>query len=159
MKRAHDFVSSFVRLVSASLSGSFGLLLSSYGRLFIKFLLFHIADDTVAGAFSLKAAQCAFYVFVFTNSYRGHTFHLPLPLHYSFYPVIIATKKQSVKSFFAPFSTFFRFFPFFRLHRKNMRRIQSDFVKRTIFYSTCSKSSAGCLHQGHTKSLGNSSPS
>ncbi len=66
-------------LVSASLSGSFGLLLLSYGRFFIKFLLSQVTDDTVAGAFSLKTTQRAFYVFVFTYSYCGHSFHLPLP--------------------------------------------------------------------------------
>ena len=67
-------MNSFVFLVSASLSGSFGLLLSSYGRLFIEFLLSQIADNTVAGAFSLETAQCAFNVFVFTNSNRRHSF-------------------------------------------------------------------------------------
>ncbi len=74
MKRAHAIVDSFVLLVSASLSGSFGLLLLSYGRLFIKFLLSQVTDDTIAGAFSLKTTQRAFYVFVFTNSDRGHLF-------------------------------------------------------------------------------------
>ena len=80
MKRAHAIVSSFVFLVSASLSSRFGFLLSSYGRLFIEFLLSQVTDDSVAGAFSLETTQRAFYVFVFTYSYRGHSFHHPLPM-------------------------------------------------------------------------------
>ena len=75
-------MSSFVFLVSASLTCSFGFLLSSYGRFFIKFLLSKIAEDTVAGALSLETAQCAFYVFVFSYFNRGHSFHLPLPMPY-----------------------------------------------------------------------------
>ena len=74
MKRAHDTVSSFVFLVSASLTSGFRLLLFSYGRFFIEFLLSKIADDTVAGAFSLETTQCAFNVFVFSDSNRRHSF-------------------------------------------------------------------------------------
>ncbi len=81
MKRAHAIVSSFVFLVSASLSSRFGFLLSSYGRLFIEFLLSQIADDTVAGAFSLETTQCAFNVFILANSNRRHaSFNPPLPM-------------------------------------------------------------------------------
>ena len=86
MKRAH--VSwTLLRLVSASLSSRFRLLLSSYGRFFIEFLLSQIADDAVARTFSFEATKCAFNVFVFSNFNRRHTlFHLPLPLHFLITP-------------------------------------------------------------------------
>ncbi len=94
-------MSSFVLfLVSASLTSRFRLLLSSYGRLFIKFLLSKIADDTVAGAFSLETTQRAFYVFVFTNSYCGHSFSPSFANAFIDYSAIIAISLFSVKSFF-----------------------------------------------------------
>ena len=103
MKRAH-VCGLFCVLVSASLTCRFGLLLSSYGRLFIEFLLSQIADDTVAGAFSLKTAQCAFNVFVFSNFNRRHVFSTLLCrcVYFDYY-AIIATSKVYVKSFFAVF--------------------------------------------------------
>ena len=111
MKRAHDTVSSFVFLVSASLTSGFRLLLSSYGRLFIKFLLTKIADDTIAGAFSLETAQCAFNVFVFTNSNRRHSFFTILCLCVNSYSVIITIQKAYVKDFYGVFKAFLQFFP------------------------------------------------
>ena len=98
---------SFVLLVSASFSCCFGFLLLSYGRLFIEFLLSQVTDDTVAGALSLETTQCAFNVFVFTNSNRRHTcFHHPLPMRFLNYLNIIARKKGIVKPFFALFLYF-----------------------------------------------------
>ena len=127
---------SFVLLVSASLSSCFGFLLLSYGRLFIEFLLSQVTDDTVAGALSLETTQCAFNVFVFTNSNRRHTcFHHPLPMRFLNYLNIIARKKGIVKPFFALFLYFS--------------------VENGSFYAL-SKSLAGCLHQGQMKSSGNS---
>ena len=73
MKRAY-FRRLFLSLVSASLTSGFRLLLFSYGRFFVKFLLSKIADNTVAGAFSLKTTKRAFHVLVLSNSYRRHTF-------------------------------------------------------------------------------------
>ena len=106
MKRAHNPVSSFVLLVSASLTSGFRLLLSSYGRFFIEFLLSKIAEDTVSGALSLEAAKRAFNVFVFSNSYRGHSFSPSFAAAFIDYSVIIAISPFSVKSFFSVFATF-----------------------------------------------------
>ena len=83
-------MSSFVLLVSASLTSGFRLLLFLYGRFFIKFLLSKIAEDTVSGAFSLEAAKRAFNVFVFSNSYRRHSLFTILCLCLNVYHVIIA---------------------------------------------------------------------
>ena len=66
-------MSFLLSLVLVSLSGGFGLLLSSHGRLFIKFLLSQITDDAVAGALSFETAQCAFHVFVFSDFNRRHS--------------------------------------------------------------------------------------
>ena len=60
-------------LIFVSLSCSFRLLLSSYGRFFVKFLLAKIADNAVARALSLEAAKRAFNVFVLSDFYRGHS--------------------------------------------------------------------------------------
>jgi len=100
-------------LVSASLSCRFGLLLSSYGRFFIKFLLSKITDNTVAGAFSLKTAQCAFNVLVFTNSYRRHSFSPSFAIAFNDYFDIITIPRRAVKSFFGFFATFLRNFPIY----------------------------------------------
>lgn len=93
----------FFRLISASLTSRFGFLLSFYGRFFIEFLLSQITDNTVAGAFSLKTTQRAFYVFVFTYSYRGHPFHHPLPTAFTNYSTIIPIPYPFVKFFQAVF--------------------------------------------------------
>jgi len=129
MKRAHNPVSSFVLLVSASLTSGFRLLLSSYGRFFIEFLLSKIADDTVAGAFSLKAAQCAFNVFVFTNFNRRHIFQPSFADAFIFYSVIIAKQEFSVKSFFPLFSTFFENF---KSSDKSICRLLLPFYKFSL---------------------------
>ena len=76
----------FYRLVSASFSSRFRLLLFLYGRLFVKFFLTKVTDNAVARAFSLKTTKCAFHAFVFTNFYRRHTFHHPLPVRSFFTP-------------------------------------------------------------------------
>ena len=100
---------SFVLLVSASFSSCFGFLLLSYGRLFIKFLLSKIADNTVAGALSLETTQCAFNVFVFTNSNRRHTyFHHPLPMRFLRLLDNYNNSQRQCQAFFPPFYTFFR---------------------------------------------------
>ncbi len=145
-------------LVSASLSCSFRLLLSSYGRFFVKFLLSQIADDAVSRAFSLKTTKCAFHAFVFSDFNRRHSFSPSFADAFIEYFVIIAIPTFYVKSFFAVFTTFLRFFPYFLIRRKNICRLLSagEFLCR--FYIG-SKSDAGCLHQGQIKSSGNSSPS
>ena len=98
---------SFVVLVSASLSSCFGFLLLSYGRLFIEFLLSQVTDDTVAGALSFETTQCAFNVFVFTNSNRRHTcFHHPLPMHFLRLPDNYSNLAQLCQAFFPRFYIF-----------------------------------------------------
>ena len=96
-------MSSFVLLVSASFASRFRLLLSLYGRFFIKFLLTKIADDPVAGAFSLETTQCAFNAFVFSDFNRRHAFSPSFANAVIDYPVIITIPIFSVKSFFAVF--------------------------------------------------------
>ena len=150
-------MSSFVFLVSASLTSCFGFLLSSYGRFFIKFLLSKIADDTVAGAFSLETTQRAFYVFVFTNSYCGHSFSPSFAYAFIDYYAIIAIPPFYVKSFFGVFATFLRNFPFYTA--KGCRRVKFLVERLSVNQFTFSKSDAGCLHQGQMKSSGSSSPS
>ena len=95
-------------LVFVSLSCGFRLLLSSYGRFFVKFLLAKIADNAVARTLSLEATKRAFYVFVFTDFYRGHSFLTFLCLPRLFLtPLIIATFFCSVKLFCRGETTFF----------------------------------------------------
>ena len=71
------------------------------------------------------------------------------------YSIIIAISKNDVKSFFGVFICFWGIFPFLFFRRKKYVypcRTPSN-------YATGSKSLAGCLHHGQTKSAGNSSPS
>ena len=93
---------------NASLSCRFRLLLSSYGRFFVKFLLAKIADNAVARALSLEAAKRAFNVFVLSDFYRGHSFltFLCLPRLFST-TLIIATFFRSVKLFCGGKTSFF----------------------------------------------------
>ena len=130
----------FLSLISASFSCRFRLLLSSYGRLFVKFLFTKITDNTVAGAFSLKTTKRAFYVLVFSYFNRGHSFFTNLcrciyrlPRNYN----NLTTRCQAF------FKGFTRFFPF----------ISAYFVEICL-YCIFSKSEAGCLHQGQIKSSG-----
>ena len=153
---------SFFRLVSASLASRLGFLFSSYGRLFIEFLLSQITDDTVARAFSFEATKCAFNVLVFSDFNRRHSFSPTFADAFILYLVIITIKKVDVKSFFAVFVPFYGNFQFMK--KKPVRfgiflsyALKHRFYTRT--YTTFSKSSAGCLHQGQMKSSGNSSPS
>lgn len=107
--------SEFHLLVLVSLSRGFRLLLSSYGRFFVKFLLAKIADNAVAGTLSLETAQRAFNVFVLSDFYRRHSFltFLCRPrLIFTF--SIIAISSLSVKPFYAVFS------PFSKIDAKNL---------------------------------------
>ena len=99
-------------LVSASLTSGFRLLLSSYGRFFIEFLLSQIADNTVARAFSLKTAQCAFHVLVFSDFNRRHLFSPSFADAFVVYPVIIAINANDVKLFLRVFRPFYGNLPF-----------------------------------------------
>ena len=53
----------------ASLSGSFSLLFTSYGRSFIKLFTTKVADNAVTRALSFKSSKCAVKRFVFAYSY------------------------------------------------------------------------------------------
>ena len=63
----------------ASLSSRLGLFLTSDRGLFVMLFTAQITDDTVAGALSLKTAQCAIQTFVFTNFNGRHIHNPPLP--------------------------------------------------------------------------------
>ena len=62
-----------------SLSCGFGLLFTSYRRLFVMLFFAKVADDRVSGAFAFKTTQRVFQRFVFADSDRGHLFTPPSP--------------------------------------------------------------------------------
>lgn len=94
-----------------SLSCRFGLFLSSYGRLFIKFLLAKIADDAVSGTSSLESAKRAFYVFVLADFNGRHfLFTCLCPKLNLIYPTSIPLYAQTVKSFLGGVQKFFSFY-------------------------------------------------
>ena len=133
-KRAHD-CELFCFLISASLSCCFRLLLFLYGRLFVEFLLTKIAQDTVAGAFSLKTTKRAFNVFVFANSYRRHTFSPSFADAFNLYHVIIAISKAYVKLFSSLSLTFLRIFPFYSRKKTSLLsfRVETGFPTIAFF--------------------------
>ena len=69
----------FVLSFNASFSRRFGLLFAFDGRAFVELFFTEIADNSVTRTFSLKTAQRAVEIFVFTDSDCTHFFTLPLP--------------------------------------------------------------------------------
>ncbi len=124
-------MSSFVLLVSASLTSGFRLLLLSYGRFFIEFLLSKIAEDTISRAFSLKTTKRAFHVFVFSDSNRRHSQFTILCQRISFYSVIITGNEGYVKLFFTLFKPFYKNLP---RERRSFGEVRLLLSKR-FFYS------------------------
>ena len=119
-------------LVSASLSGSFSLLSLLHGRLLVKFFFTKVADDAVAGAFSLKTTQCVLNVLVISDSNGRHILlNPPSPSALTDYRIIIAKPHVFVNFFRAQFGIFCFFISiflllrkiFFRLFRKPFERI------------------------------------
>ena len=106
-------MNSFAFLVSASLSSCFRFLLFLYGRLFVKFLLTKVADDTVAGAFSLETTKCAFNAFVFANFYRRHYLFTILCRCLNYLLRNYSNLKKSCQVFFYHFLGFLRIFCFY----------------------------------------------
>ena len=96
-------------LVSASLSRGFRLLSLFHRRLFVKLFLAKVADDTVAGAFSLETAQRAFEILVIPYTNRRHvqpSFAEALSRNAS-YPNIITNRPFSVNLFSGGLREFF----------------------------------------------------